>query len=96
MYNEVLAILVGEAWLFRCAELFKYALLVFVVLHLFVVLYEERTLESRFGESYRAESLVRATLGFYGPGVPREHRKQQLISATTTTCRGGREMRPKG
>jgi hypothetical protein len=48
MYNEVLAILVGEAWLFRCAELFKYALLVFVVLHLFVVLYEERTLESRF------------------------------------------------
>jgi protein-S-isoprenylcysteine O-methyltransferase Ste14 len=49
----VVAMLLGEAWLFRSLLLVKYALLVFVLFHLFVVLYEERTLESRFGESYR-------------------------------------------
>jgi protein-S-isoprenylcysteine O-methyltransferase Ste14 len=54
MYNGVLAILLGEAWLFESIALFKYTLFVFVAFHLFVLFYEEPTLESRFGESYRA------------------------------------------
>ena len=54
MYNGVLAIVLGEAWLFHSSTLVMYAFLVLILFHCFVVLYEERTLESRFGESYRA------------------------------------------
>lgn len=54
MYSGVLAVLLGEAWLFQSAYLVRYALLVLVVIHAFVVLYEERTLARRFGDSYRA------------------------------------------
>ena len=61
MYNGVLAVLLGEAWLFQSAGLIRYALLVLCAFHLFVVFYEERTLEARFGESYLA----------YRKGVPR-------------------------
>jgi protein-S-isoprenylcysteine O-methyltransferase Ste14 len=53
MYNGVLAILLGEAWLFASIPLLKYTLLVFIACHLFVLFYEEPALESRFGESYR-------------------------------------------
>ena len=53
MYNGVLAILLGEAWLFASIPLLEYTLLVFMAFHLFVLLYEEPALESRFGESYR-------------------------------------------
>jgi protein-S-isoprenylcysteine O-methyltransferase Ste14 len=54
MYNGVLAAILGEAWLFRSAVLFEYALGVFVAFHLFVVLYEERALASRFSAEYAA------------------------------------------
>ncbi len=54
MYNGVLAALAGEAWLFRSIPLLQYALLMFLIFHLFVVTYEEPALESQFGESYRA------------------------------------------
>ncbi|HKH50057.1 MAG TPA: isoprenylcysteine carboxylmethyltransferase family protein [Thermoanaerobaculia bacterium] len=54
MYNGVLAVLLGEAWLFRSSALLRYAVLMSILFHLVVVLYEEPTLESRFGESYRA------------------------------------------
>ena len=53
MYNGVLAVLLGEAWFFRSTALFQYAVLMFVIFHLMVVVYEEPALESRFGESYR-------------------------------------------
>jgi protein-S-isoprenylcysteine O-methyltransferase Ste14 len=53
MYNGVIGILAGEAWLFHSLDLVDYALVVLVVFHLFVVIYEERALEARFGESYR-------------------------------------------
>jgi protein-S-isoprenylcysteine O-methyltransferase Ste14 len=53
MYNGVLAVLAGEASLFRSMALLKYATLVFVLFHVFVVGYEEPALESQFGESYR-------------------------------------------
>jgi hypothetical protein len=41
MYNGVLALILGEAWLFGSVSLLKYALLVLVLFHLFVVLSDE-------------------------------------------------------
>jgi protein-S-isoprenylcysteine O-methyltransferase Ste14 len=52
MYNGVVAVLLGQAWLFSSVLLLEYAATVLVCFHLFVVLYEEPSLESRFGESY--------------------------------------------
>lgn len=54
MYNGVLTVLAGEAWLFRSGALLRYAALMFILFHLVVVIYEEPALASRFGESYRA------------------------------------------
>ncbi len=42
MYNGVLVMVAGEAWLCSSAALMRYALSVFVGFHAFVVLYEER------------------------------------------------------
>jgi protein-S-isoprenylcysteine O-methyltransferase Ste14 len=53
MYNGVLAALVGEAWLFRSTALLEYAAAVFILFHVFVLVYEEPALASQFGESYR-------------------------------------------
>jgi protein-S-isoprenylcysteine O-methyltransferase Ste14 len=64
MYNGVLAVLVGEAWLFRSTALLLYAVVIFTMFHLFVVLYEEPALESRFGESYRAYRAAVPRWGF--------------------------------
>jgi protein-S-isoprenylcysteine O-methyltransferase Ste14 len=81
MYNGVLALILGEAWLFGSVSLLKYALLVLVLFHLFVVLYEEPALTSQFGESYRAYRLAVPRWGFTtrpfqeGTGMSsREHR----------------------
>ena len=63
MYNGVLALLLGEAWLFHSSALLEYAIVVFVIFHLMVLIYEEPTLESQFGESYRA---YRATVPRWG------------------------------
>ena len=52
MYNGVVAVLLGQAWFFSSVQLLEYAVTVLVCCHLFVVLYEEPSLESRFGESY--------------------------------------------
>jgi len=54
MYVGVLCTLVGEALLFRSAWLLAYAVLVWLVLNLFVTVYEEPELTRRFGESYAA------------------------------------------
>jgi protein-S-isoprenylcysteine O-methyltransferase Ste14 len=64
MYNGVVAVLLGQAWLFWSLALAEYALLVFLLFHLFVVLYEERALESRFGEAYRVYRKVVPRWGF--------------------------------
>ena len=61
MNNGVLAVLVGEAWLFTSTVLFGYALIILILVHLFMVLYDEPGLESSFGEAYR----------IYRRGVPR-------------------------
>ena len=64
MYNGVVAVILGEAWLFGSVALVQYALLVFVLFHLFVILYEEPTLEALFGESYRAYRRAVPRWGF--------------------------------
>jgi protein-S-isoprenylcysteine O-methyltransferase Ste14 len=52
MYLAVLAMVIGQAILFRSFLLAGYALLVWVVVHLFVVVVEEPSLRHQFGESY--------------------------------------------
>ena len=64
MYNGVLALILSEAWLFGSVSLLKYALLVFILFHLFVVFYEEPALTSQFGESYRAYRRAVPRWGF--------------------------------
>jgi protein-S-isoprenylcysteine O-methyltransferase Ste14 len=54
MYLAVLSTIIGEAILFHSLLLVGYMLLVWVVVHLFVVFYEEPSLRHRFGESYEA------------------------------------------
>ena len=54
MYLAVLSTIIGEALLFHSLLLVSYALLVGVVVHLFVVFFEEPSLRRRFGESYEA------------------------------------------
>ncbi|HKV43378.1 MAG TPA: isoprenylcysteine carboxylmethyltransferase family protein [bacterium] len=52
MYLSVLLILVGESVFFASATLLWYALLAWVIIHLFVVFYEEPTLRRKFGTAY--------------------------------------------
>jgi protein-S-isoprenylcysteine O-methyltransferase Ste14 len=52
MYLGVLLVLVGETALFRSPAMLQYTLIWFIVVNLFVVLYEEPSLKSRFGDSY--------------------------------------------
>jgi len=58
MYLAVFSVVNGEAILFHSLLLVGYVLLVGVVVHLFVVFYEEPSLRRRFGESY--ETYLRA------------------------------------
>jgi protein-S-isoprenylcysteine O-methyltransferase Ste14 len=53
MYVAAILILFGEALLFESVLILIYAAIVFSVLHLWVVFYEEPTLRRKFGESYR-------------------------------------------
>ena len=64
MYNGVLAMLLGEAWLFDSVEVLRYAAGFLVTAHCFVVLYEERALRSRFGESFRSYRAAVPRWGF--------------------------------
>lgn len=54
MYNGVLAMLLGESWLFHSVSVLRYTAGFVVSVHLFVVLYEERKLRALFGESFNA------------------------------------------
>ena len=53
MYVGILSILFGEAALFASLRLTKYAAVVALIFHTFVVLYEEPALGKQFGESYQ-------------------------------------------
>jgi len=52
MYVGVLLMLFSEAWLFDSRVLLLYAVGCFVVVHAFVLLYEEPHLRRKFGEAY--------------------------------------------
>jgi len=68
MYIGVFSVLIGEAILFHSLSLFEYVLLVGIVVHLFVVFYEEPHLARQFGESY--ETYLR-TVPRWLPRYPR-------------------------
>jgi protein-S-isoprenylcysteine O-methyltransferase Ste14 len=70
MYLGVLAIIVGQAILFRSVALIGYALLVWLIVHLFVVSVEEPSLRRQFGEGY--EAYIRAVPRW----LPRPPQKQ--------------------
>jgi len=52
MYVGVLSVVLGEALLYGAPVLLEFAAVGFAFFHLFVVLYEEPTLEAKFGEAY--------------------------------------------
>lgn len=52
MYVAVLSTILGEALLFRSAALAIYAVLLFGTFHLFIISYEEPTLQRLFGAAY--------------------------------------------
>jgi protein-S-isoprenylcysteine O-methyltransferase Ste14 len=52
MYIAVLSVVIGEAILFHSLLLVEYALLVWLVVHVFVVFVEEPSLRRQFGASY--------------------------------------------
>jgi len=54
MYLGVLLIVIGQAVLFRSRALAEYAAFIWLAAHVFVLLYEEPTLERKFGDEYRA------------------------------------------
>jgi protein-S-isoprenylcysteine O-methyltransferase Ste14 len=54
MYVAVLSAIAGQALFFGNLQLLAYAVLVGVVVHLFVVTYEEPKLRATFGEEYEA------------------------------------------
>jgi protein-S-isoprenylcysteine O-methyltransferase Ste14 len=52
MYVGVLLILIGHFLWFKHVSLIVYAVVAFLIVHLFVTLYEEPTLKRKFGASY--------------------------------------------
>jgi protein-S-isoprenylcysteine O-methyltransferase Ste14 len=68
MYVAGMLVLLGEAANFAEPRLLLYGLAFFLVTHLFVVLYEERTLRRRFGAEYDA---YRAAVHRWIPRPPR-------------------------
>ena len=52
MYIGVALMVLGQAMLFWSWHLLGYAVLFLIIVHLFVVFYEEPTLERQFGEEY--------------------------------------------
>jgi protein-S-isoprenylcysteine O-methyltransferase Ste14 len=53
MYGSLVLVLLGESLLFKSWRLLGYAGAFWVLVHLFVILYEERALRRQFGTGYR-------------------------------------------
>ena len=64
MYNGVVALSAAEAWFFHSTTLSEYAVVVFIIFHLMVVVYEEPAPEEQFGDSYRAYRAAVPRWGF--------------------------------
>jgi protein-S-isoprenylcysteine O-methyltransferase Ste14 len=54
MYVAVLALVVGQALIFGSRDLLIYAGVIWLLFHMFVLVYEEPALERQFGQSYVA------------------------------------------
>jgi protein-S-isoprenylcysteine O-methyltransferase Ste14 len=54
MYVAVVSTILGQGAIFGNAELLKYGALVWLLFHLFVLVYEEPTLRATFGSEYTA------------------------------------------
>ncbi len=67
MYVGVLTLLLGEAVLFWSVALLEYAAVLFVIVNLFVIFYEEPALRRRFGDSYER---YRRAVHRWLPGKP--------------------------
>jgi protein-S-isoprenylcysteine O-methyltransferase Ste14 len=52
MYVAVVSVLLGEAVFFQSASLLIYTSLMFLVFHIWIMIYEEPTLRKKFGASY--------------------------------------------
>ncbi len=52
IYISALLVIIGEAWLFLSLSLLLYALVTAIIVHLFVIGYEEPALRRNFGEPY--------------------------------------------
>ncbi len=52
MYVAVVSVLLGEAVFFQSASLLIYTSLMFLVFHIWIMIYEEPTLQKKFGASY--------------------------------------------
>jgi protein-S-isoprenylcysteine O-methyltransferase Ste14 len=65
---RVLAIIAGQALLFRSVVLLEYAGVVWLLVHGFVLLYEEPTLRRKFGPSY---DTYRANVRRWWPRISR-------------------------
>jgi protein-S-isoprenylcysteine O-methyltransferase Ste14 len=74
MYVGVITTILGEALLSRSLPLLRYAFIVFVAVHCFVLLYEERALRRKFGESY--EAYCRRVPRWW-PRLPHEFREER-------------------
>jgi protein-S-isoprenylcysteine O-methyltransferase Ste14 len=68
IYIAALLVVLGEAWLFLSVSLLGYAGAMAVVVHLFVIGYEEPTLRRKFGQEH-AEYV--AAVGRWIPRPPR-------------------------
>ena len=66
MYVAILVIVIGQSLVLGSGDLLQYAALLWLVFHMFVVLYEEPRLSSRFGPSYQA---YRQNVGRWLPRV---------------------------
>lgn len=53
MYIGVLLIVIGQALLFHSMALVRYAAVIWLAAHLFVLFYEEPALQRKFGDEYR-------------------------------------------
>ena len=71
MYAAVVAAILGQGLLFGNALLVAYGAIVWLLFHLFVLLYEEPTLRATFGPEYEAFcSQVRRWIPRVSPWMP--------------------------
>lgn len=72
MYLGVALAILGQAALFRSLHVAEYAALMLLTAHIFVVFYEEPTLQRQFGESYEE---YRKKVPRWIPRVPGQQRR---------------------